>query len=93
MGELLDPRDAVAYIEDALQEVDVGGFLHEPRTVVEVQRIVEITRKAGIGCESRYKTLSEDGNLKLHTLTVLLYSLGLRLTVNPENSKQSAAHS
>jgi probable addiction module antidote protein len=89
---LRDPRDAAAYLEAALQEEDEEGFLLALRTVAEVHGIAEVARKAGVGRESLYKTLREDGNPKLHTLTALLHSLGLRLSVIPENNQQSAAY-
>src|SRR4030065_2711292 len=84
---LRDPRDAATYLEAALQEEDEEGFLLALRTVAEVHGIAEVARRAGVGRESLYKTLSEDGNPQLHTLTALLHSLGLRLSVTPENQQ------
>jgi len=89
---LRDPRDAAAYLEAAHQEEDEEGFLLALRTVTEVYGIAKVVRKPGVGRESLYKTLSDDGNPKLHTLTALLHSLGLRLSVIPENNQQSAAY-
>jgi probable addiction module antidote protein len=88
---LRDPHDAAAYLEAALVEEDEEGFLLALRTVAEVHGIAKLARKAGVGRESLYKTLSEDGNPKLRTLMALLHNLGLRLSVAPEDSKRAAA--
>jgi probable addiction module antidote protein len=88
---LRDPRDAAAYLEAALVEEDEEGFLLALRTVSEVHGMAALARKAGVGRESLYKTLSEDGNPKLRTLMALLHNLGLRLSVAPEENKRKAA--
>jgi len=93
MGELMDPCDAVAYLEATLQEEEEEGFLLALRTVAEVHGIVEIALIAGVGRESLYMTLSEEGNPKLHTHMAMLNSLELRRSVAPENNQQSAEHS
>ncbi len=87
---LKDPRDAAAYLEAALNEEDEEGFLLALRTVAEIHGIADVAKRAGVGRESLYKTLSENGNPKLRTLVSVLHGIGLRLSFEPENSRQAA---
>lgn len=82
---LKDPRDAAAYLAVALNEEDEEGFLMALRAVAEIHGIAEVAKRAGVGRESLYKTLSEKGNPTLHTLVSILHSLGLRLSFEPDN--------
>lgn len=82
---LKDPRDAAEYLAVALNEEDEEGFLMALRAVAEVHGIAEVAKRAGVGRESLYKCLSENGNPKLHTLVSILHSLGLRLSFEPDN--------
>lgn len=88
---LKDPRDAAAYLEAALAEEDEEGFLLALRTVAEVHGIGEVATRAGLGRESLYKTLSENGNPKLRTLVSVLHGVGLQLSFEPENKRNTAA--
>jgi probable addiction module antidote protein len=59
---------------------DAFRFLVAIRNVAEAQGGVgNLAKKAGIGRESLYKTLSEKGNPKWHTLVSLVIALGLNL--------------
>lgn len=89
---LKDPRDAAAYLEAALNEEDEEGFLLALRTVAEIHGISDVAKRAGVGRESLYKTLSENGNPKLRTLVSVLHGVGLRLSFEPENGRHAAAH-
>jgi probable addiction module antidote protein len=44
-----------------------------------------VAEKAHLGRESLYKMLSQRGNPEFRSVTALLYSLGLKLTVEPED--------
>jgi probable addiction module antidote protein len=77
---------AVAYLNEALEESLKGDaesqhlFLLALKNVAEAQGgLGNLAKKAKIGRESLYKTLSEEGNPKWHTLVVLLAALGLNL--------------
>ncbi len=89
---LKDPRDAAAYLEAALNEEDEEGFLLALRTVAEIHGIADVAKRAGVGRESLYKALSENGNPKLRTLVSVLHGIGLRLSFEPENHRHIAAH-
>ncbi len=88
---LKDPQDVAAYLETALREEDEAGFLVALRNVAEVHGVAEVAARAGVGRESLYKTLSENGNPKLRTLVSVLHGVGLRLSFEPENNQHAAA--
>ncbi|MGL5263324.1 MAG: addiction module antidote protein [Candidatus Rhabdochlamydia sp.] len=83
---LKDHDEAVAYLNAALEESLKGDeesqhlFLIALRNVAEAQGgIANLAKKAHVGRESLYKTLSENGNPKWHTLVSLVLALGLNL--------------
>lgn len=87
---LKDPADAAAYLQAALAEEDEEGFLLALRTVAEIHGIADVAKRAGVGRESLYKTLSEGGNPKLRTLVSVLHGVGLRLSFEPEEDGRTA---
>ena len=77
---------AVAYLNEALNESLKGDeesqqlFLVALRNVADAQGgIGALAKKANVGRESLYKTLSGTGNPKWHTLVSLVIALGLNL--------------
>ena len=87
---LKDPFDAAAYLEVAFAEGNEEGILLALRDVADVHGMAEVAERAGVGRESLYKTLSENGNPKLTTLQSVLHGVGLRLAVVPENNHGNA---
>jgi probable addiction module antidote protein len=86
LEHLQDHGQAVAYLNDALEESLKGDeesqqlFLIALGNVAEVQGGIEaLAKKAHVGCESLYKTLSGTGNPKWHTLVSLCMAMGLNL--------------
>jgi probable addiction module antidote protein len=83
-----DPDFAVEYLKAALEDSD------EPKVLLVVLRqlaearggVAKIAKKAGVKRESLYRALSERGNPRLSTLTAVMKAVGLRLTVETENS-------
>ena len=80
---------AVAYLNEALNESLKGDeesqqlFLVALRNVADAQGgIGALAKKANVGRESLYKTLSEKGNPKWHTLVSLVIALGLNLRLS-----------
>ncbi|MCB1073408.1 MAG: putative addiction module antidote protein [Chlamydiia bacterium] len=87
--KLRDHDEAVAYLNSALEESLKGDeesqhlFLLAVRNVAEAQGGVSaLAKKAHLGRESLYKTLSEKGNPKWHTLVSLIIALGLNLRLS-----------
>ena len=84
--QLKDHDEAFAYLNAALEESLKGDeesqqiLLIALRNVAEAQGSVgALAKKAYVGCESLYKTLSGAGNPKWHTLVSLCVAMGLNL--------------
>jgi probable addiction module antidote protein len=89
LEKLKDHDEAVAYLNAALEESLKGDeesqylFLIALRNVAEAQGgIGALAKKAHVGRESLYKSLSEKGNPKWHTLVSLVMALGLNLRLS-----------
>ena len=87
--QLKDHDEAVAYLNAALEESLKGNeesqhlFLLALRNVAEAQGGVgALAKKAHVGRESLYKSLSEKGNPTWHTLVNLVMSMGLNLRLS-----------
>ena len=83
---LKEHDEAVAYLNAALEESLDGSeeskqvLLMALRDVAEAQGgIATVARKAHVGRESLYKTLSENGNPRWQTITALSQAMGLQL--------------
>lgn len=81
LEDLKDPTEAAVYLEAALEDADPSVFLLALRQVAQAQGMANVARKAHVGRESLYKTLSENGNPELRTINRLLHAMGLRLSV------------
>ncbi len=86
---LKDRDEAVAYLNAALEESLKGNeeshhlFLVALRNVAEAQGgLGALAKKAHVGRESLYKTLSEAGNPKWHTLVSLCIAMELSLRLS-----------
>lgn len=87
--KLKDHDEAVAYLNAALEESLKGDeesqhlFLIALRNVAEAQGGVgALAKKAHVGRESLYKSLSEKGNPKWHTLVSLVMAMGLNVRLS-----------
>lgn len=80
---LQDPEAAALYLEEALVDGDIGLFKIALRNVAEARLggMSALAKKTELGRENLYKSLSEDGNPRLSTLTRVLDATGLRLSV------------
>ena len=83
---LKDHKEAVAYLNAAMEESLKGDaesqeiLLMAFRNVAEAQGGVgEVAKKAQVGRESLYKTLSPKGNPEWRTLVSLIRGMGLQL--------------
>jgi probable addiction module antidote protein len=89
LEKLKNHDEAVAYLNAALEESLKGDeesqhlFLIALRNVAEAQGgISTLAKKARVGRESLYKTLSGTGNPKWHTLVSLCVAMGLNLRLS-----------
>jgi len=85
-----DRQFSVEYLKAALEELDdpnnrSAGLL-ALRDVAEAHGgLGMVAEQAGISREALYRSLSPKGNPTLKTLLAVLKSMGMRLSVEPEN--------
>jgi len=79
---LRSEAEVAAYLEAMLEDGDARAVPVALRTVVDaVGGMAALAERTGLSRETLYRTLSERGNPRLDTLTVILAAFGLRLTV------------
>lgn len=86
-----DPCEATEYLKASFEAYEQDGnleaFLLALRSVVEAQGgMTELSRKTTLNRQSLYKTLSKQGNPRLHTLHTILHALGFKLSIEPMTS-------
>ncbi len=85
---LRDPVEAAAYLTVHLEgsdEYSEETFLLALQDVAKAYGVRGVAKKAKVGRESLYKTLSGSVNPKLGTLKSILDSMGLKMTIEPKN--------
>lgn len=88
MRDLADHKAAVEYLNAAFEDKDYNVFLLALRDVAEAWGgMSKLSRKSKIPRISLYKMLSKRGNPEIHSLHLLLRSLGMRLAVLPSTGK------
>jgi probable addiction module antidote protein len=81
---LQSDEDIAAYIEAMLADGDARAVPIALRTVADaLGGMAALADKTGLSRETLYRTLSEKGNPRLDTLSVILAAFGLRLSVQP----------
>ena len=91
LESLTDPDEAMHYL-DAAMEDSPESFLKALRQVAQARQMSQVAKDAGVQRETLYRTLSEEGNPTLATLSSVLGALGMRLSVL-SNGKTQAARS
>lgn len=86
-----NPKYAEIYLQTALEDIyeegGIAAFLTALRRVVEARGGVgEIAQKSGLSRQQLYRTLSENGNPTLTTLTEITRAAGVRLIPNTHNN-------
>jgi probable addiction module antidote protein len=84
-------EEMALYLTVALEEDDVAFFNVALGDVARAKGMTEVARAAGLGRESLYKGLSEQGNPEFATVLKVLRALGLGLTVAPLSDEARAA--
>jgi probable addiction module antidote protein len=80
IGELTDPRIAERYLNACLHEgQDI--FLKALKKVAQARQMTKVAQEAGVQRETLYRSLSENGNPTLETLSSVLHALGMELRV------------
>jgi probable addiction module antidote protein len=82
--------DVAAYLEAALQDGDPQVIAAALGDIARAKGMSQIARKAGVGRESLFKSLSASGNLELATLLKVISVLGLQLHVSAADKARMA---
>lgn len=84
---LKDPTEAAGYLNAALDDGDIDGFLEALRNVVEAYGgMTKLAQKSSKGRNSLYKTVVSTGNPYLRNTNEILHALGFHLSVAPNIS-------
>lgn len=81
---LMNPVEAAAYLDAALEENDQEIFLLALRDVAEARGFSQMAQDTQLNRENLYRMLSSTGNPQLSSLMALLRSVGLRLAVETD---------
>jgi probable addiction module antidote protein len=82
VSKYLDSPEAIKeYLEKILEQNGIEGFQRALGHVAKAPGMTEIAKKANVGRESLYKSLSETGKPRLDTIHSVLQALGLQLSI------------
>ena len=79
-------EEMAAYLEASIEESD-GDAAFVAKALGDIARakgMAALARETGLGRESLYKALSEEGNPQLSTVLKVAKALGLQFGVKPE---------
>lgn len=82
--DLLDPVEAAAYLNAALDDGTQSVFLMALRDVAKAHGLTRLARETTLNRENMYRILSENGNPQFSSLKILLDSLDLKLAIEPK---------
>ena len=85
-ASLVDPEEAAAYLNAALEEGSQEVFLLALRDVAEARGIAKVARESLLNRENMYRMFSERGNPRLSSLAGLLESMGLKLAIEVKDA-------
>lgn len=84
VGDDLDSPERISgYLEAAFEDGDPSLIAAALGDIARAKGMTDLARKAGLGRESLYKSLSADGNPALSTVLQVLRALGLELRAVP----------
>ncbi len=84
---LKEPSEAAGYLNAALDDGDIDGFLEALRNVVEAYGgIAKLSKHSSKGRNSLYKTISSSGNPYLRNTNEILHALSFHLSVAPNEA-------
>ncbi len=76
-------EDIAAHLDAALEDGDPALIMAVLGDIARAKGMTQIAREAGLGRESLYKSLSENGNPEFATVLKVVRALGLQLHVEP----------
>ena len=87
MAEYLETEEDIAYYLETTAEEDVSLLPAALGTVARARGMSELARSTGLSRETLYKTLSEEGNHTLSTLSKVLDAYGVRISLTSARDK------
>jgi len=79
-----DPDLAAEYLNSVLTDGDETDLMLALRSISKAfGGVQEVARQAEVNAHTLYRTLSEQGNPELKTLSAILRAMGMRLAVQP----------
>ncbi|MFN7010513.1 MAG: addiction module antidote protein [Allorhizobium sp.] len=84
---LSTPEARADYLALALEEGDASEIRRALNTVVRSLGMTSVAEAAGLGRESLYKALGENGNPEFATVLKLMKAMGLKLSALPIEAK------
>ena len=75
------PEALMEYLDAALETGDAAFIARSLGVIARARGMTDVARETGLGRESLYKALGENGNPELTTVLRVLKVLGLRLSV------------
>lgn len=83
-SEYLESKeDIAAYLNAVIEENDPSLLQVALGDIAKARGMSSIAKQAGVGRESLYKSLSENGNPSFQTIEKVVNALGLRMTFEP----------
>jgi probable addiction module antidote protein len=87
---LEDDQAIVEYLEEALkvatEDSDPAFLAHALGTVARARGMSQIAKDSGLSRESLYKALGAEGNPEFGTILRVLQALGLKLSIQPQDT-------
>ena len=83
--QLRTPEEMAAYLDAWLTDApdDAAGIARALGDIARAKGMTQVARDAGLGRESLYKALSENGNPSFATVLKVAKALGMRLHAHP----------
>jgi probable addiction module antidote protein len=87
LERLGNPIEAEAYLNAAVEDSQCS-LLKAVKNVAQAYEMSTVAKQAGVQLETLYRSLSEQGNPTLATLTSILDALGMRIAITTKVSVQ-----
>lgn len=85
-----DPELAAEYLNSVMADGDKSDLMLALRSLSKAfGGMQEVARETEVNAHTLYRTLSEQGNPELKTLSSILRAMGMRLAVQPLNHPHS----
>jgi probable addiction module antidote protein len=87
LNTLADPTEAAHYLNAAIEDSH-ESFLKALKNVAQARQMARVARDAGVQRETLYRSLSDQGNPTLDTLSSILKAVGLKIFIGMEGADE-----